>query len=69
MPSVDLIRVSRLLFELNLLGIEGTNDPKCLAKELWKFRVFRDEKRRRKVEFFWGKGWGVTPASPPQKRL
>ncbi|WMV32531.1 hypothetical protein MTR67_025916 [Solanum verrucosum] len=33
-PSVDLIHVSGLFFELKLLGIEGTNDPKCLGKEL-----------------------------------
>ena len=48
MPSVDFICVSRLFFKLNLLGIEGNNDPKCLWKEPWKFRGFRDEKRRRK---------------------
>ena len=32
MPSVDLNRVSELFVRLNILGIEGTNDPKCLAK-------------------------------------
>ena len=50
MPRVGLLRVSELFFELNLLGIEGTNDPKYLGKEPWKFRGFRDENRRRKVE-------------------
>lgn len=37
MPSVDLIYFFELLFGSNLLGIEGTNDPKCLGKEPWKF--------------------------------
>ena len=39
MPSVDLIRVTGFFFELNLLGIEGTNEPKCLGertREDWK---------------------------------
>ena len=42
MPSVNLIRVSGLFFELNLLVIEVTSDPKCLGKEPWKLRWFRD---------------------------
>ena len=29
MPSVDLIRLSGLFLESNLLGSEGTNDHKC----------------------------------------
>ena len=37
-------------FVLNLFGIEGTNDPKCLGKEPRMFRRFRDEKRKREVE-------------------
>ena len=32
MPSVDLIHVSKLFFESNLLGIEVTSDTKCLVK-------------------------------------
>ena len=44
MPRVDLIHIFELFFESNLLGIEGTNDPKCLGKEPWKYRGFRDEK-------------------------
>ena len=50
MPSVDLIRVFEFIFESNLLCLEGTNDPKCLGKELWKFRGFRDEKQSRNDE-------------------
>ena len=42
MPSVNLIHISGLFFELNLLGIEVTNDPKCLGKEPRKLRGFRD---------------------------
>ena len=50
MPIVDLIRVSGFFSMMNLLGIEVTNDPKCLGKELWKFRGFRDEKQSRNDE-------------------
>ena len=46
-------------FELNILGIEGNNDPKCLGKESCKFRGFRDEKRRSKVENACAYGLGV----------
>ena len=46
MLSVFLIRACRLFFELNLLVIEGANDHKCLGKEPWKSRGFRDEKQR-----------------------
>uniref|UniRef100_M0ZZT3 Uncharacterized protein n=1 Tax=Solanum tuberosum TaxID=4113 RepID=M0ZZT3_SOLTU len=49
---------SRTTQELNLLGIEGTNDPKCLGKEPWKLGGFRDEKWRRKIVKNLGKGVG-----------
>ena len=48
MPSVDLTCFSGLFFGSNLLGIEVSNDPKCLGKEPWKFRRLRDNKLRRK---------------------
>ena len=50
MTTVDLIRVSGMLFNLNMLGIEDNNDPKCLVKEPWMFRGFKLEKQRIKVE-------------------
>ena len=34
MSSVDLIRIFGLFFYLNLLGIEGSKDAKCLAKQI-----------------------------------
>ena len=43
MPSVDLIHVFELFFELNLLDIEGINDQKCLGKETWKIIWLRDK--------------------------
>ena len=36
------------IFEYNLLGIEGISDNKCLGKEPWKFKGFRDEKMDKK---------------------
>ena len=61
MPTVVLIRVSRLFFlEPNLLGIEGSNDPKILGKESLKSRDFIDEKHRRKVENACSYGLGVS---------
>uniref|UniRef100_M1DP00 Uncharacterized protein n=1 Tax=Solanum tuberosum TaxID=4113 RepID=M1DP00_SOLTU len=68
MPSVDLFRVSGLILEFNLLGIEGTNDPKYLGKELWNIRGFRDEKRRRKIVKNLGKGGGASRQPKPPKR-
>ncbi|WMV16935.1 hypothetical protein MTR67_010320, partial [Solanum verrucosum] len=54
----ELIHVSGLLFDLDWLYIEGTIDPNCLGKELWKLVEFRDEKRKRKVGSCWAKkGW------------
>ena len=50
MPSFSLIHFLRWFFELNLLEIEGINDPNYLEKEPWNFIVFRDEKCRRKFE-------------------
>ena len=50
MPLVDLLRVSGLFLESNILGIEIISDPKCLGKDPWKFRRFRDEKQRTEVE-------------------
>ncbi|WMV45931.1 hypothetical protein MTR67_039316, partial [Solanum verrucosum] len=44
----DLIHVSELFFELDWLYIEGTTDPRCLGKELWKLGRFREEERKRK---------------------
>ena len=44
MPRVHLIRVSGLFLESFRLGIEDISDFKCLAKDPWKFRRFRDEK-------------------------
>ena len=58
MPSIDLICVSGLFFELNLLGIEGINDSKCMGKEPLRFRRFRVENRRGKTVKTWGGGVG-----------
>ena len=46
MPLVDLIR----LFGSNILGIVVISGPKLLEKYPWKFRRFRDENWRGKVE-------------------
>ena len=69
MPSVDLIRVYGYFFELNILCIEGTNNPKCCGKEGRKFRGFRYEKRRRKVENTLVQGWGNTPPIAPKDNI
>ena len=50
MPRVDLICVYGLFFKYYLLCIEDIRDSKCLGKEPWRFKGFRDEKWRRKVE-------------------
>ena len=42
MPLVDLIHISGLFLVSNILGIEVINDPKCLWKDPWKIRRFRD---------------------------
>ena len=48
MPIVILIRNSKLFFKLDILIIEGTNNPKGLGKKPWRFKGFsivnRDEK-------------------------
>ena len=49
MHSIGLVRVSALFYKLNLLGIEASNNPKCLGKEKWKFRDFRDENGGKKL--------------------
>ena len=49
MPMVVLIRNSGLFFELDPLIIKGTLNPMKLGKELWRFRGFSIEKRRREV--------------------
>ncbi|WMV33673.1 hypothetical protein MTR67_027058 [Solanum verrucosum] len=63
MPSVDLIRVSGLFFELNILVIEDTTDSKCLGKEPLRFRV---EKQRRKIAKTW-EGGGASRQPAPSK--
>ena len=65
MPIVYLIRVFVLFFELNLFSIGGTNDPKYLRKEPWKFRVIRDEKPRRKIENTWVRVLGRRASHSP----
>ena len=40
-----LIHSFEVVFKLNLLDLEGINDPKCLVKDLGRFGGFRDEKQ------------------------
>ena len=51
--SVDMICVSRLFFESNLLDIYGTNDPKCLGWYLWNVLEIKNEEEGRKTR------WGI----------
>ena len=81
MSGVDLIHVSRLFFESNLLGIEGTNDSKFLEKN---HRSLEMKNKGEKTEIFWARTgamhlpechkvilniglWCVAPAIVPQK--
>uniref|UniRef100_M1DV49 MBD domain-containing protein n=1 Tax=Solanum tuberosum TaxID=4113 RepID=M1DV49_SOLTU len=41
----------------------------CLGKEPLLLRGFRVGETKEKSQIFWGKGWGVAPASAPQKGL
>ena len=44
MPNVELIRNFGLFLELYPLSVEGTIDPNCFGKELWRFIGFSIEK-------------------------
>ena len=68
MPRVDLIHVSRFFFELNLLGIEVINDPKCLEKYSWKFRGLRDKNGGEKLRTPRYRGWSVAPPTTPKRQ-
>uniref|UniRef100_M1DBW1 Uncharacterized protein n=1 Tax=Solanum tuberosum TaxID=4113 RepID=M1DBW1_SOLTU len=54
-------------YSVNLLGIEGTNDTKCLREKPLEFRGFRDEKRKSKVVKHLGIGVGRRASQCPPK--
>ena len=65
----ELIHFSELFFKLDWLYIEGTIDPKCLGKELWKLGGLERKNGREKSKVVGQEGWGAAPARPPQKLL
>ena len=69
MPSVDLVHVSGLFFESNLLGIEGNNDPKYFGKEPWKFRGFKMRIKEEKLKRLFVGPWGTATTIAPHDNL
>ena len=49
MLIIALIRNFGLFLELDLLGIEGTSNPKVLGEELWTFKGFSFENQDEKI--------------------
>uniref|UniRef100_M1CPC0 Polyprotein n=1 Tax=Solanum tuberosum TaxID=4113 RepID=M1CPC0_SOLTU len=66
---VDFGHVSGCVSGLNLWYVEGFYDIKCLGLEPLKLRWFRVGKMKEKGQIFGENGWGVAPASAPQKGL
>ena len=69
MPRVDLIHDSELFFESNLLGINGTNDPKCFGKEPWRLEGLEMKNGGEKSRTPVCKALGATPPIAPQENI
>ena len=68
-PSVYLIHVFRLFFELDLLGIQGNNDPKYLRKAPWSLEGLEMKNGGRKSRILVYRGWGTAPRQPERPNL
>ena len=58
---------SGCFFELNLLGIVGTNDTMYSGKDPWKFRGFRDENKGEYSRIFWARS--LAPLLPERHKI
>ena len=61
MSSVELIHVFGLCLELNLLGIESTNDPKCLGNNHGCLEGLEMKIEGKKLRTPLYRGWGTAP--------
>ena len=61
MPCVDLISVFGFFFELDLSGIKGNNDVKCLGKNHGSLGYLEMKTGGEKLRKLFYRGWGTTP--------